>query len=226
MPARQAVFQKDPDHESRFVSLRNEKGGHHRPSELAQDSLEKRSNFSGRKDHSSWSYILYARGTEEAVFKAECSKFVFERNEAGAHPKDLPALHKKFSKTLDRLSATIPTRLRSTMLEVDQGIASWLAKEVSELRLDGDILTRNWHDQIEQSYRHGIHIQHHGSVASYPLLLFLFAPSPTNPLSLLTLPCLRQPSTQSISPSSACLILQHTLQSKTSSSPCRAVLFC
>lgn len=76
-----------------------------------------------------------------SLFSISSSRRCSEKCQPRAHAeKNLFASQNISGKTLDRLSASIPVRFLAFFLEVDQGLVSWIAREVGELCTESDAL--------------------------------------------------------------------------------------
>lgn len=98
--------------------------------------------------------------------------------------------HKTIGKKFNRMSATFPTGIIGISLEADQHLAFCLARKVSKLSFDGDILTSSWHNQSKQFHKQAMKTQHHASVMFYLLFTLCsraeqYTPSLFSHLSLL-----------------------------------------
>lgn len=69
-------------------------------------------------------------------------------------------------------SAANPTHLLGASLQIDQRLAFSPAREINELRTDGDALARSWQNRSEQSQRHAVQAQAH-AFAAFLRSLFL-----------------------------------------------------
>lgn len=76
--------------------------------------------------------------------------------------------HRSPGQKLSRLFATAPTSVLGIFLRLSPRLALWLGREVSELCLDDDILTRSRHNQSEKSHQKNIQTQHHGAIVHSP----------------------------------------------------------
>lgn len=128
---------------------------------LAEETIARRSVYSA------------PRSCRRQVLTLKAENMSLKKLDQDIMQKAFLVLQKNTGKMLDRLSATVSNGMLEISLKVDQRLASWLAREVSELCPDNVTFTPSWHNHSKQSYLHTIQNQNHGISFPYPLSYFL-----------------------------------------------------